>query len=206
MFDESFDAEPSTPRPIADPRRLELLDRADAHAERHVGGGAMADADARPAQPLDFARVEMNAVRDPGAGREPAGLFQKIDRTHAERRDAVRRPRRATGRDGSAAGNRSARRAPPILPSPASARRAASRARAPRGSSRRGSDRDRASARARCPRGSSPNPARSRPAAGRRPSRKCPSIRASTVMRRPSFVASSTSMSTAFSRPGGKRL
>ena len=29
----------------------------------------MADADPRPAQALDFARVEMNAVRDPSAGR-----------------------------------------------------------------------------------------------------------------------------------------
>ena len=49
----------------------------------------MADADPRPAQPLDLARIEVDPVRDPGAGREPARLFQKIDRAHAERLDAV---------------------------------------------------------------------------------------------------------------------
>ena len=38
----AVDAEPD-----GDARRLEFLGRADAHAEGHVGGGAMADADAR---------------------------------------------------------------------------------------------------------------------------------------------------------------
>ena len=49
----------------------------------------MADADASLAQSLDLAGVEMDAMRDPGAGREPPGLLQEIDRAHAEGLDAV---------------------------------------------------------------------------------------------------------------------
>src|SRR6516164_741899 len=49
----------------------------------------MADADARLAQALDLARVEMDAMRDPGAGAEPPGLLQEVDRTRAERLDAI---------------------------------------------------------------------------------------------------------------------
>ena len=182
-----------------DARRLELLGRADAHAEGHVGGGAMADADARalPRRSISLG-VEMDAVRDPGAGaraiRPPPGDRPSACRTSRRRR----RPRRATGRDGCAAGNRSARRARPIPPSPASARRAASRAQARRESSRRAWDRDRARS--------------TRSLSSRIVSESCtiesgcrppsfseiPIDPRVTVMRRPSFVASSTSMSIAF--------
>ena len=54
MFDESFDAEPSTPRPIGDARRLEIPGRADPLREQHVGGGAVADADSGAAEALDL--------------------------------------------------------------------------------------------------------------------------------------------------------
>src|ERR1700689_1059389 len=76
-------------KPDGDARRLELLHRADAHAERHVGGGAMADADARFPQALDLARVEMDPVRDPGPGTEPPGLIQEIDRARAESLEGI---------------------------------------------------------------------------------------------------------------------
>src|ERR1700690_163212 len=76
-------------KPDGDARRLELLGRADAHAEGHVGGGAMADADAGLAEAFDLARVEMDPVRDPRARAQPSRLLQEIDRTHAEGLDAV---------------------------------------------------------------------------------------------------------------------
>ena len=40
----------------------------------------MADADARAPEPPDLLRVEMDAVREPGALRHPAGLLEQIDR------------------------------------------------------------------------------------------------------------------------------
>ena len=43
----------------------------------------MADADARPPEPADLLRIEMDAVREPGALRHPARLLEKVDRAHA---------------------------------------------------------------------------------------------------------------------------
>ncbi len=107
------------------------------------------------------------------------------------------RPRRATGRGGSAGRRRSVRRASPIPSARAAARRAANRARARRGSSSRASDRGTAS--------------RTRSLSSRIASESCtiesgcrpPSFSEMpieprvTVMRSPSFSASSTSMSIA---------
>ncbi len=39
----------------------------------------MRDADPRAPEPLNLIGVEMDAVRDPGPGRKPAGVLQKID-------------------------------------------------------------------------------------------------------------------------------
>ena len=49
----------------------------------------MADRDARLADTGDLLFVEMNAVRDPGAGRHPSRLLEQVDRPHAEGGDAV---------------------------------------------------------------------------------------------------------------------
>ena len=43
----------------------------------------MADSDAGAPQPADLLGAEMNAVREPGPLRHPAGLLQQIDRPHA---------------------------------------------------------------------------------------------------------------------------
>ena len=43
----------------------------------------MADADARLAEPGDLLGIEMNAVREPGAARHPAGFLEEIDRPQA---------------------------------------------------------------------------------------------------------------------------
>ena len=44
----------------------------------------MADADARRAEPRNLVFVEVNAVRQPRPLRQPAGLFEQIDRALAK--------------------------------------------------------------------------------------------------------------------------
>ena len=82
MLELSFEAEPSTPSPDRRARQLKLARAADAGGEHHVGSGAMADADARRAEPPNLVVVEVDAVREPGATAHPAGLLQEIDRPH----------------------------------------------------------------------------------------------------------------------------
>ena len=133
---------------------------------------------ARPSRPIS-SRVEMDAVRDPGALRHPSRLLEQVDRPHAECRRqkrssswvsqrwvcklaivalGERAPSRSSAACGTANGEQGA---------------SAIRICAP------GADRGTASARARCRRGSSPRPARcvGRQAAVLLP--KCPSSRAS---------------------------
>ncbi len=160
-------------------RRLQLARLAEAGGEHGVGGRAMADAHAVPAQRLAFLAGEMDAVRQPGARAEPAHLLQQLAGAGSHRPPGRRRPRPSSRRDGCAAGSRSARPARRSRASGAWSRRRASRAPAPPASSIRPSGRDSATARARCRRGSRPRPAPRCRAAGRHPSATGSSSRAS---------------------------
>ena len=198
-----MEAEPSTPRPTAEARGLELAGRTDPRRQHHVRGRAMADADARLAQPRDLLRIEMNAVGEPDAARHPAGFLEQVDRPQAVHLEAealfvlglaqvgVKLAIVALGQDA-----RSRSSAPWRS-------RTANRARARREFARPASGRGTASAPVRCRRGSSLRPAPRCQAAGRRPFSDRFIEPRETVMRIPRRSASSTSMSTAFSRPSG---
>ena len=69
-------------------RRLQFARAALARGQHHVGGRAMADAHAMLAQPRHVAIREMDAMRQPGAGVEPAHILEIVERAHAEHRAA----------------------------------------------------------------------------------------------------------------------
>ena len=78
-----MDAEPSTPRPDRNAVLLHVADRAAAGGQHLVAARAVGDGGSCPAEPCDFAFVEMNAVRQPGPLAKPAAILQIVERAAA---------------------------------------------------------------------------------------------------------------------------
>ena len=70
---------------------FEIARAALARGQDHIRGWAMAHRQLVPAKPSDLAVVEMNAMRQPHIGREPARLLQIVHRAAAEMMLAIGR-------------------------------------------------------------------------------------------------------------------
>ena len=78
------------PEPHRRTGRLQIQGRADAGGEPHIGDRTVAHPGARRPQPRNLVRIEVDAVRQPGAIAKPAHLLQIIDGTQAKARKAER--------------------------------------------------------------------------------------------------------------------
>ena len=183
--------------------RLQFLGAALARGEHHVRRRAMADADLVAAEAAHLVVVEMDAVGEPDAIVQPAAFLEIVDRPAAEMLEAVFVLVARLAEMGVQPAVEALGQADRIDHQPLGhGERRAGRQRHLQHRAlrrRRGSGR----ARARSRRGSCPRPGRPCRAAGRRPSPRGSSSRASASCGCRARAASSAWMSIASSRPAG---